>query len=145
MPLITRNLNVIGRCSAQYRDVYLAPLGLNSCRAPYVLFICRNPGIIQEDVAKALHVNRSSATRQLSALEEDGFITRTPCINDKRTLIVDPTDKAQQAAEKIRRVNSALEEWLTKDMSEEEKIFFEKLLQKVVDRATTLSLEEDAG
>ena len=44
MSLFMRELDSIARCAAQYRAEQLAPLGLKSCHASYLLEICSCPG-----------------------------------------------------------------------------------------------------
>ena len=45
MSQIIRDITEIARCGAQYRTEALAPMGLKSCHASYLLEICANPGI----------------------------------------------------------------------------------------------------
>jgi len=71
---LMKNISTIARCATLYRDQQLTEIGLNGYQAPYVPEICAAPGIAQEQLAQQLHVNRSSVTRQLMLLEENGFI-----------------------------------------------------------------------
>lgn len=88
MESLMKYINVIGRCAAQYRSEQLEQYGLNSRQHPYILHICRNPGISQEKLARAIYVNKSSVTRQLASLEQNGFIERTISSTDKRAMLV---------------------------------------------------------
>lgn len=135
MPAITRDLNIVARCSAQFRGQLLAPLGLSAGEAPYILYICRCPGTSQEQVATALHVNPSSAARKLARLEEAGFVTRRTGRKDKRLIEVYPTEKAEQALGEIRRINALWHDYLTEGMTEEEKHLLERLLERIRARA----------
>jgi MarR family transcriptional regulator for hemolysin len=137
MPVVSRNLNMLARCGAQFRSVYLKPLGITAFQAPYIQYICGQPGMSQEQVAQALQVNRSSAARHLAALEEDGFVTRQESREDKRQLLIYPTQKALDASPEIRRVNTLWNDWLTKGMTEEEVARLEELLERLRLRALT--------
>ena len=55
--------------------------------------ICNHPGITQEQLSKLIYVHKSNVARQMSSLEEKGFIYRTISKEDKRNLQVFPTQK----------------------------------------------------
>ena len=131
MPIITRDLNVLARCGVQFRSGYFKALGITAYQAPYIQHICARPGMSQEQVALALQVNRSSAARHLAALEEDGFVLRTESKEDKRQLLVYPTQKALDANPEIRRVNALWNDYLTQGMTADDIARLEELLEKL--------------
>lgn len=94
MELLTRTINIINRCTNLYRDTQLDDTGLPGCQVAYILRVCRQPGQTQDELAQGLHVHKSSVARKLAALEANGWITRTPCSQDRRALRVYPTPKA---------------------------------------------------
>lgn len=142
MPAISRDLNVLARCGNQFRGAHLRDLGLTAFQAPYVLHICARPGQTQEQLARALHVNRSSAARQLRMLEEAGFVERREDQDDKRALLVFPRDRALEAVPRIRQVNARWNAWLTEGMTPEETSAVEGLLEKMRLRATAWTAQE---
>lgn len=135
MPIISRSLNVLARCGNQFRSARLASLNLTAAQAPYILHICARPHQSQEQLAKALHVNPSSAARQLASLEEKGYILREPSSSDKRLLLIAPSDKAIQAEPLIREVNRAWNDYLTSGMSGKALKQLEEMLQLMLSRA----------
>ncbi len=143
MPAITRGLNIIARCGNKYRGAHLKSLELTAAQAPYVLQICSRPGLSQEDLARALHVNPSNAARQLALLEAAGYVTRAPYPGDKRQLMANPTEKALASFPEIRRVNAQWQDYLTLGLSEQEKETLERLLEHVRARAVSWTREED--
>ena len=58
MSQIIRDITEIARCGAQYRPEVLAPLGLKSCHASYLLAICANPGISQINLLPGFALTR---------------------------------------------------------------------------------------
>ena len=143
MPPISRTLTVIMRCADNYRGKLLAPLGLTACQAPYILYCARRPGASQEQIASALHTSRSSATRQLTALEENGFITRESDRKDRRLTLVYPTRKAEEAFPQIREINRQWQEAITRGMDEKDKEALLRMLEVMRQEAVRL-LDEDA-
>ena len=135
MPTFMKNLNVTARCANQYRADKLADVGLNGCQHSYIINICNNPGISQECLSKKLYINKSNVARQLSVLEENGFIYREQSPDDKRNLLVYPTDKAKKA---LPVVMSVLKEWssyLSEGFTEEEIAKFTAMMDKISEKA----------
>lgn len=131
MSELTHNITDIARCAAQYRTEELAPLGLKACHGSYLSVICACPGITQDQLARRIFINKSNVARQLALLEEEGFVERRACTEDKRAMRVYPTDKALEALPKINAILVRWEECLTQDLSEKEKILLTQMLCKM--------------
>lgn len=135
---LVHNIGLIARCATLYRDARLGHLGISGYQASYVTQICRCPGISQDQLAQKLHVNRSSVTRQLALLEENGFITRCRSDSDRRILCVYPTEKMRQALPVVRECFHAWRSSLTEGLNEDEINTLESLLERLVERAEEL-------
>ena len=135
MPQIIRDITEIARCGAQYRTEALAPLGLKACHASYLLEICAHPGISQDQLAARICVNKSNVARQAAILEEDGFITRSPSPCDKRIMQMYPTDKTLALLPEISPILHRWEDYLTADVSEEEKAVLARVLDRMKNKA----------
>lgn len=119
MPRIMRSMAAISRCGNQYRTKELSALGLKGNQSIYLLQICRHPGLTQDQLARNLTMDKSAVARQLTCLEELGYVRRETTANDKRVLLVYPTQKAQDALPEIHRVLRAWEDLITADLSPE--------------------------
>lgn len=137
MPSLMWEFDAIARCATQYRTEMLAPIGLKSCHASYLLNICADPGISQEQLARRIYFNKSSVARQLAALEEDGFIRRVTCENDRRIIRLYPTDKTLEILPRIRQVLLDWEQLATQDLTAEEQEIIRILLNKMKARASS--------
>ena len=135
MSQIIRDITEIARCGAQYRPEVLAPLGLKSCHASYLLEICANPGISQDKLAARICINKSNVARQAAILEEDGFLIRTPSTQDKRIMQLYPTEKTLEILPQISPILRQWEACLTADVSDEERAILEKVLERMKDKA----------
>lgn len=144
MPVITRSLNVIARCGNQYRGAKLAALDLTAAQAPYILHSCAHAGLSQDQLAKALHVNPSNATRQLGSLEEKGYIIREAPPDNRRLLLIQPTEKARKAAPQIHEVNRQWNDYLTRGLQPAELEQLENLMQLMLSRAVCWEESEAA-
>ena len=135
MPAFTKDINVIARCTEQYRSARLAPLGLKASHCVYVLHVCRQPGISQEGLAKQIYINKSNVTRKLIQLEELGFVRREVSAADKRVIQVYPTQKAKEAYPEVKRVIQEWNAYLTQDMQEQELTLLMEMLEKIKEKA----------
>jgi len=135
MPSLTQELDAIARCSAQYRAEMLAPLGLKSCHASYLLQIIQNPGISQEQLARRIYFNKSSVARQLAILEEAGFIRRITSQEDRRVTQLYPTQRAMEILPQLRQALLDWEVLVTEGFSEQELELLREMLLKMKNQA----------
>ena len=57
-----KNNGILARCTDMYRDERFRPLGLNSRQSVLLLQVCRNPGVKQDDLSKAILFSSTRAT-----------------------------------------------------------------------------------
>lgn len=115
-----KNVGIIARCSEMFRDERFAALGLNGRQSVCLLHVCRRPGITQDTLSKSLFIDKSNVTRQMSLLEEAGYVTRCPDASDRRQICVYPTEKALEILPEIREGFRAWREYLSASLTEEE-------------------------
>ena len=141
MYTITRSMNNLVRCMNLYRAEQLAPLALKSCHAGYLLEICACPGISQGQLSRRSYANKSNVARQLAALEESGYVRRSPGEEDRRVMRVYPTEKALAALPRIQEIMDRWEAAVAGEISPQERERLTALLEDMTCRAAEL-LEE---
>lgn len=144
MPSIMRSVNIISRCGAMYRADKMPNTEISACHHMYVLSICRHPGISQEQLARHICLNKSNVTRSLATLEENGFVERRQSDADKRVTLVYPTKKMLALYPKVKEIADSWNEYLSADLTEEERELFQKTLEKISKRAQTYIDSGDA-
>ncbi len=132
---LMRYINTTSRCAVQYREECFKEKGLNGYQSSYIIHVCERSGIAQEELARHLHVNKSSVTRQLTMLEEHGYVTRRQSEDDKRQTLVYPTEAAYGILPYAHRVHDDWNAYLAADLTAEEREAFLKIMGKVADRA----------
>lgn len=137
MSQIIKDMTEITRCGVQYRLDYLAPMGLKACHASYLTEICAQPGISQDRLAQLICVNKSNVARQAAVLEEEGFITRSPAIADRRVMELYPTQKALDLLPQISHILKYWEAEITGDLTAGELALLSELLGKMKRRAAS--------
>lgn len=135
-------LSVTDRYTHMYLDKNLSNIGLNSNLHKYVVRICEDPGVTQDQFIRFFYVHPSNITRSLAALIQSGFIRREHNPEDKRTFLLYPTSKALQVYPKIIALSKDWQEQLLSDLSPDEADTFLNLLQKIGKRAVSLLKDE---
>ena len=135
MSQIIRDITELTRCGSQYRLDQLSPMGLKACHASYLTEICACPGISQDGLARRICINKSNVARQAAALEEEGFIRRTPSATDKRVMELYPTQKTLDLLPQLNEILGCWEDCITHDLSDEEKELLTTLLSRMKSRA----------
>ncbi len=137
-------LNNISRSQATYRGQRVSREGLCPPHHSFVLAICKTPGSSQEQLARELCLNKSTVTRTLAHLEEQGYIKREQSPEDKRQLAVFPTERLLDALPEIRDVSREWHERISEGIPEEELAVFHSVLSKMEKRAKEIIDGEDA-
>lgn len=132
-----KRLNNIARCQAAYRRSRLN-LDIPPSRHAYVLSICREPGRTQDELSADICVNKSTVARVLDSLEELGYVRRTPSEEDKRCLLVYPTDKMLEILPLIKDVTESWNRRITEGIAQDELEIFNSVLEKMEERARAL-------
>ena len=116
------------------RSQKLKPLGICGGQVPYLLRLCREPGLTQEEIAEALYVNKSTAARQVNSLERAGFVERRVSAED-RCMRVYPTDRALAALPQLRETVQEWNEYLLDGFTESERATLLQMMERVAGRA----------
>lgn len=118
--------------------------GLAGIYHSYGYYLHKNTGVSQEKLAKHLCLNKSSVTRHLSFLENEGYIIRKPNPDDKRELLVYPTEKFEnELYPDVLEVGRKWRESVLSDLSEDEKEKLLELLIKLAERSKEAVFNED--
>lgn len=137
MHQIAQMLSELSRCRGQYITERMLPYEMKVCHAMNLSYICNKPGISQDALTRHRGADKSSIARQVAALEEEGYITRVPCKDDKRIMKLYPTDKALELLPVITEVLDFWEDLLTQDLTEEEIQVLTALLNRMRTRAAS--------
>lgn len=131
-------LNNISRSQAIYRNSRVSASDLQTGHYAYVLALCRAPGRSQEELARELCINKSTAARNLNYLEEKGYIVRQSLPHDRRQFSVYPTEKMYAV---LPEIQSASREWMTllsEGIAQEELAVFNSVLERMQARAAQI-------
>jgi len=140
--MIFQTLTEILRQSRRYRRIMLEPLGLTPFHSSYLTEIDSQPGLSQDQLAQLLCLDKSNVARRVAAMEEEGFISRTPGARDKRVMELRLTQRAQEVLPPVREILNQWDDYLTEGMTEEERALLDALLTRLKDRAAAWRKED---
>lgn len=135
-------LTITDRYSRMYLDRELMKLKLNSGQYFYVLKICEEPGVTQDQLLSLVHVNASNVTRALAYLEKTEFIERKQNHKDRRTYHLYPTQKAKECYDEIQAIKKQWEDNFLDILTSKEQQQLEVLLKKLGHHAVAFMKEE---
>lgn len=120
-----------------YEDV-LQTFGL--LRVEYHLLMClaHYPTLAAQDVARMTRMPRNSVSRAVMRMDQEGFLTRTPDVVDKRKSKLKITPEGRAIHDQIARWFARREREVLGSLSTSERKRFQDLLSKLVMSAASL-------
>jgi DNA-binding MarR family transcriptional regulator len=115
------------------------PLGLTFTEGIMLVMICKSPGVIQEEIANRLAIDKAAAARAVKKLEEAGLAERRADPKNLRVKKVFPTRKAKPVKKRIDQVVNRWNEIAFSGFSDEQQENIVLGLHQIRDR----SLEAD--
>ena len=135
MSTIMRKVNILSRSEGVYRTDKLNLPEIKNCHHTYILAICNNPGLSQDELARHISVNKSNVARTLLYLEEKGFVMRKAGEKDRRVFNVFPTEKMLELFPKVKKITMDWNNFLAEDLSEAEFEQFQSILERLTKKA----------
>jgi len=89
------------RSSQNHFASRLAKLHIGRGQHSFLLVLYRKDGISQDQLARALHINKAAVARALAKLEINGYVERKKDNSDRRNNQVYLTDKAKKIKAKL--------------------------------------------
>ena len=136
MPALMKKINMIVRGAAVFRAERVETEDLLPYQHSYILAIVHRPGMSQDELAARLCTTKSTVARQLAKLEEKGYVCRRQSEQDRRALLVYPTEKMLALHPTVVAACRAWNEYLFADLSEQEITEFNTILERVTARAS---------
>ena len=105
MKEILREIGMIARALDSISNIEFKEFDLTKGQYLYLVRICENPGIIQEQLLEMIKVDRSTATRAIQKLEMNGFDEKQEDPANKKNKKLFPTDKGKAVYPFIKKEN----------------------------------------
>jgi len=131
MKEILREIGMIARALDSISNIEFKEFDLTKGQYLYLVRICENPGIIQEQLVEMIKVDRSTATRAIQKLEINGFIEKQEDPHNKKIKRLFPKEKGKRVYPFIKRENDYSNFVALEGFSEKEAETTFDLLQRI--------------
>lgn len=128
---ILREIGMIARALDSISNIEFKEIDLTKGQYLYLVRICENPGIIQEQLIELIKVDRSTAARAIQKLELSGFVLKKDDPGNKKIKRLFPTEKGKTAYPFIIRENEHSNLVALDGFSEEEAVLASTLLERI--------------
>ncbi len=125
--------SILYRQAFQDLDAKLKPYGITASQYMYILCICENEGLSQEQICDRLKLDRAPVARAAGTLEGKGYITRTVSADDRRQNQLYSTEKGKLIYGKITAIVEQYEADLLSGLTDIERDVMKSLLEKVIE------------
>lgn len=133
---ILRHISVLYRYSQIHIARRLKSFDIGPGQYPFLLRICRQPGINQDDLSEILVIDKGTTAKAVKALKARGYIKKEADPGDRRMRRLFPTDKGENLRALL--IGEILVEWreiLRQGFSEEEKVQVDDLVARMAANA----------
>ncbi|RFD68524.1 MarR family winged helix-turn-helix transcriptional regulator [Staphylococcus pasteuri] len=128
---ILRDIGIIARALDSISNIEFKDLKFSKGQFIYLVRICENPGMIQEQLVDMLKIDRATASRSIKNLEKNNFIYKTYNENNKKNKLLYPTEKGQKLYPFIIRENNHSNEVALEGFNNKEIDELSKMLNRV--------------
>lgn len=131
MDVTGRKITKIAREVAKFTVQTMKEEGIGTAEFDFIHLVRHNPGITQAKVREVLKIDKGAAARRVASLEAKGYLERKPNPDDGRSQLLFATPKADELKNSKAQIESLFYEWLTAELSEEERTSFCETLDKL--------------
>ncbi|MCY8718108.1 MarR family transcriptional regulator [Bacillus sp. S10C12M] len=131
MKEILREIGMIARALDSISNIEFREHDLTKGQYLYLVRICENPGIIQEQLVEMIKVDRATASRAIKKLEMNGFIEKKEDRHNKKIKKLFPTERGKNVYPFIKREHDYSNNVALVGFSETEAETIFNLLQRV--------------
>ena len=109
----------------------LEPYNLAPEQNLIMMLLWEKDGLTQNQLVEKLNKDKTNIARMASTLEKKGFIKRSHCLDDRRSLRLYLTECGRELGSKVIPIAEEFNAIVTKDISNEELQELERLLSKI--------------
>lgn len=134
-PSLIKLTNYIFRYTQSYTDQALEKFQLSSGTYPFLLILNKNEGISQNQISKALNVDKAMSARAIKKLIELDYIRKEENPKDARAVRLYLTDRAKAILPKLVLELRGWVDIITEGLTVQEKEAVVGILEKIMDNA----------
>lgn len=117
----------------------LEPFNLAPEQNLIMMLLWENDGLTQNELVKRLNKDKTNIARMASSLEKKGFIKRSECPNDRRSVKLFLTECGKELGTSVIPIAEQFNEIVRNGLTNEELLELERLLSKITDNVRSFS------
>ncbi|MDR5653143.1 MarR family winged helix-turn-helix transcriptional regulator [Ruixingdingia sedimenti] len=118
--------------SSSFHTIYREAYGMTRTQWRVLANLGRFGAMTARDICALSHIEKTKVSRAVAALEERGFLTRTPDSHDRRVEILSLTDAGRAAFADLGRRATAYGQALRRRLGPEDTARLERLLRQLI-------------
>jgi len=122
----------------KYFKYKLKDIELKKEEVHFLHYICENEFVEQNSLSECFHVDKSTTTRRIKKLIEQGYIKRKVNAEDHRKYLLFSTNKGDELSKYIVDLFNAWNNEITKDLTTEEVEIFKAIGNKIIGNTNDL-------
>ncbi len=126
-----KHISLINRAAQGYFTNRLKAYHIGPGQQAYLLTLLPHESIMQEELARRLHVDKANVTRAIKGLVEQGYVRREQSEVDKRALLITLTDKGVQVRTEVEAIASEWIETVRSPLTDEQWRSMDTYLEKI--------------
>lgn len=130
---------ILDRCNQKYYDKVLNEYGLGYSQYTFLSAIYENEGMSMIELASSGSFDKGSITKAIAKLEEMGYVKIENSEEDKRAKKLFTTEKTKDLMPKLYLIRQEWVNFLTSDLTDEEKEIFSSVMDKLLLKAKEYS------
>ncbi|BEP30052.1 MarR family winged helix-turn-helix transcriptional regulator [Helicovermis profundi] len=130
-----KEISVISRYSHIYLKNNLKGYDLGSGQFMHLMVLYRNPNINQDTLSKIINIDKGTTAKVVKKLLENGYITRIPSENDKRSYNLNLTEKALKLKKETSKIKKNWNSIILNNISQNDFEIFIKTLNTISENA----------
>ena len=123
-----KSISILYRKSHIWLNNSCARYALTAAQAVVILIVCDFEALTQDDITKRLGLDKSVIAKTVTKLEDLGFLVRTTNAKDKRTYLIQPTEKSWTVYPSVKKEIDVCFQRMTQSMTDMERAEFKRLL-----------------
>lgn len=135
---VLRTITLIQKRTWACLDLKYKKFEISGPKHVYITAVCRNPGIVQNELCDPLNVDKSNVARNVDYLVKKGFIEQKKAEDNFKIKRLYPTQKALDAYSEICDIFNELTNNLFEGFTEEERVLFISLLSRIEENTRTM-------
>jgi len=134
---IGKIVSILYRAGQSFFAHNVKDLDITGGHMSLIFHLYKHDGASQDELAKALEVDKATITRAIHKLEEQGIVERRRDLNDQRINRIVLTDVGHAHQNELKGIAGEWHETLLKDFSSDEIDTLKYLLDKLTNNAVT--------